>query len=87
MDYGAMLKKEVVNPNRRSLHYKRQESFEGSHRQLRGLVLKSILQSPGVTESALTKQIEKEPEKIKDALIQVKKEGFIREERQRYSIA
>jgi A/G-specific adenine glycosylase len=87
MDYGAMLKKEVVNPNRRSLHYQRQKPFEGSHRQLRGLIIRTILQSPEVTESALIKNLEKEPEKIKDALEQLQKEGFIRKKRNTYSIS
>ncbi len=87
MDYGAMLKKEVVNPNRRSLHYQRQKPFEGSHRQLRGLIIRTILQSPEVTESALIKNLKKEPEKIKDALEQLQKEGFIRKKRNTYSIS
>jgi len=87
MDFGAMLRKEVANPNRRSLHYQRQAPFEGSHRQLRGLVLRTILQSPEVTESALIKKLKKEPTKIQDALEQLRKEGFIRKKRNRYSIA
>jgi A/G-specific adenine glycosylase len=87
MDYGAMLKKEVVNPNRRSLHYQRQAPFEGSHRQLRGLILRTILQSPGITESALIKKLKKEPEEIKDALEQLQKEGFIKKKKYTFSIS
>jgi A/G-specific adenine glycosylase len=37
MDYGAMLKKTVENPNRKSSHYKKQAPFHGSNRQLREL--------------------------------------------------
>ncbi|MDQ5944369.1 MAG: A/G-specific adenine glycosylase [Patescibacteria group bacterium] len=44
MDYGTFLKSQVVNPNRRSKHYTKQAKFEGSHRQLRGLILEQVLQ-------------------------------------------
>jgi A/G-specific adenine glycosylase len=47
MDYGAMLKKSNVNPGRKSAHYQKQSRFEGSRRQVRGLVLKSLLENPG----------------------------------------
>jgi A/G-specific adenine glycosylase len=43
MDYGAALKKNTVNPNRRSAHYVRQSRFEGSFRQRRSLVLRTII--------------------------------------------
>ena len=43
MDYGSMLKRNVVNPNRRSAHYTRQTPFEGSDRRIRGLVVKRLL--------------------------------------------
>ncbi|AEE16952.1 A/G-specific adenine glycosylase [Treponema brennaborense] len=42
MDYGAVLKKKVVNPNRRSAHYTKQSKFEGSLRQARGAVLRCL---------------------------------------------
>jgi A/G-specific adenine glycosylase len=43
MDYGAALKKLVANPNRRSAHYVRQSPFEGSFRQARGKVLRTLV--------------------------------------------
>lgn len=43
MDYGAYLAKQVPNPNRRSKHYSRQSTFEGSNRQLRAQILRHIL--------------------------------------------
>ena len=87
MDYGVMLKKEVGNPNRKSFHYQRQAPFQGSQRQLRGLVLKAVLQAAKITESALIKKLKKEPKKVKDVIEQLQKEGFIRKERNTYSIA
>jgi A/G-specific adenine glycosylase len=51
MDYGVMLKQLTVNPGRRSAHYKRQSGFEGSFRQLRGRVVRSLVSAgPGSAE-------------------------------------
>jgi A/G-specific adenine glycosylase len=44
MDYGTMLAKVVNNPNRRSAHYTRQSAFEGSDRQIRGAVLRALIE-------------------------------------------
>jgi A/G-specific adenine glycosylase len=87
MDYGVMLKKEVSNPNRKSFHYQRQAPFQGSQRQLRGLVLRTVLQATKVTETAIIKKLKKEPKKVKDVIEQLRKEGFIRKERNTYSIS
>jgi A/G-specific adenine glycosylase len=43
MDYGAALKRLRPNPNRRSVHYRRQSPFEGSFRQLRGAVVRALV--------------------------------------------
>lgn len=47
MDYGARLKKSTANPNRRSLHYSRQSKFQGSLRQARGAIVRSLAQTQG----------------------------------------
>jgi A/G-specific adenine glycosylase len=41
MDYGAAMS--AKNPNLRSAHYKKQSSFNGSDRQLRGRIVRSTL--------------------------------------------
>ncbi len=43
MDYGAMLKKTLPNPGRRSRHYTRQSAFKGSNREQRSKILKYLL--------------------------------------------
>jgi len=47
MDYGAAMNAVdvaiKVNPNRRSAHYKKQSSFAGSDRELRGKIVRSTL--------------------------------------------
>ncbi len=42
-DYGAELKKSG-NPSRKSAHHAKQSKFEGSHRQKRAVILKTILE-------------------------------------------
>ena len=45
MDYGAALKKKVENPSRKSSHYTKQSRFEGSLRQARGAIIRSLVKS------------------------------------------
>ncbi|MGD1047673.1 MAG: A/G-specific adenine glycosylase [Candidatus Krumholzibacteriaceae bacterium] len=42
MDYGVMLKSAHANPSRRSAHHARQGRFEGSDREARGLIVRSL---------------------------------------------
>lgn len=46
MDYGVHLKKLYKNPARRSKHHTVQSRFEGSKRQLRGEILRTLLSGP-----------------------------------------
>lgn len=48
LDYGAHLKSIMPNPSRRSKHYARQSTFEGSHRQKRAEVVRIVLANPGI---------------------------------------
>jgi A/G-specific adenine glycosylase len=77
MDYGVMLKKKVTNPNRNSAHYTIQSKFEGSHRQIRGMILKVLTQYGKVSHASLEALIEREPESIARAINELHKEGFI----------
>lgn len=52
MDYGAHLKKTIPNPSRRSRHHIRQSAFEGSVRQLRGTILRSLLRGEPLPRDA-----------------------------------
>ena len=45
MDYGVMLKKTYPNLNKRSAQYRKQASFKGSDRQIRGEILKILLKN------------------------------------------
>lgn len=52
MDYGARLKQQMPNPSRKSAGHTKQSRFEGSFRQMRGLILKIISAHP-MKEAAL----------------------------------
>ncbi len=45
MDYGVMLKKRHTNPGRKSARYRKQSSFSGSRRQLRGKIIAALVES------------------------------------------
>lgn len=49
LDYGAYLKSTTVNPSRRSKHYTKQSTFEGSKRQKRAELVRIVLGSPGIS--------------------------------------
>ena len=87
MDYGSMLAKQKQNPNRKSAHYQQQSPFKGSHRQLRGMVLRAIIAQPSVTESMLLKKLNKAPERVREALLQLQKEGFIQKKGRQFTIS
>lgn len=54
MDYGVHLKKMMPNPNRRSKHHVLQSKFEGSDRQIRGAIIRALVEHPALTEAQLS---------------------------------
>lgn len=77
MDYGTYLKSAVPNPNRRSHHYTRQSSFEGSDRQIRGLILRILLNEPGIPCVDLREKTGCDRERFRRILGDLQKERFI----------
>ena len=87
MDYGAGLKKLAPNPNRRSAHYARQSPFNGSNREVRGLILKTLLTEPAYSLEKLAGIIGKSPTRTRTALDQLLAEGFVIREGKRLRLA
>lgn len=93
MDYGRMLKETTANPGRRSAHYARQSPFSGSDREIRGAILKQLIDAdrPGacgaMTETEIVAALTMDQERIRKALGQLIREGFIIRERGRCRIA
>jgi A/G-specific adenine glycosylase len=86
MDYGAMLKREQVNPNRRSAHYTKQTPFENSNRQVRGRILKLLVEDAPLTRPSIVKKTGMDPERVKKNLAQLLEEGFIKKKGSTYII-
>ncbi len=80
MDYGVMLKKTVGNLCRLSAHYSKQSKFEGSDRQVRGMILQVLLDQPGIGRDGLVLALAKEEERAIKILQDLIKEGFIRQQ-------
>lgn len=53
MDYGTHLKQRGIKLNARSKHYNKQSKFEGSHRQLRGAILRALLVGPQTMDTLI----------------------------------
>lgn len=87
MDYGVTLKKQYSNPGRKSAHYQKQTPFKNSNRQLRGLILKVVIEKQKISESELIKKIKTEPARIKQMLLELQKDGLIKKNGQTISIA
>lgn len=86
MDYGAMLKKRHQNPNRKSAHYQRQSPFEGSDRQIRGMILRALTTELSMSEREIVRRVGIDPGRVKRNLIQLQQEGFLRKRRNRFTI-
>jgi A/G-specific adenine glycosylase len=86
MDYGAMLKQKQGNPNRRSAHYVRQGPFEGSNRQVRGRILKTLVAGASLSAAEIVKKTGMERERVIMNLVDLEKEGFIRRQGRRFLI-
>ncbi|HCM53252.1 TPA: endonuclease III, partial [Candidatus Wolfebacteria bacterium] len=79
MDYGSMLGVTEENANKRSAHYVRQSKFEGSLRQVRGAVLKLLVQHKRMTRVALREMTGESDERIALAVAGLQKDGLVSE--------
>lgn len=86
MDYGAYLKTQIENPNRRSAHYAKQSKFKGSLREVRGKILRTLLTKQPMTAKQLKSELQMEDEKIEKALNALIKEGFLKRSSRGYLI-
>lgn len=77
MDYGAMLKKESGNASRRSAHYKTQSRFQGSKRQLRGAVVRLLLDRARMGISGIRDYFPEENERLEAALAGLVAENIV----------
>ncbi len=87
MDYGAMLKEKVPNPNRKSAHYRVQSKFEGSNRQVRGKILRYLLAKQPRTVRVMRKDLAEDTMRIDSNIAALAAEGFIIKKGERIYLA
>lgn len=78
MDYGSALKSLKINPNLKSTRYKKQGTFAGSNRQMRGMVLRLINKPRGTSVQELAGQLNTSCDRIRKITDQLCGEGFIK---------
>ncbi|MDQ7781461.1 MAG: A/G-specific adenine glycosylase [Desulfomonilaceae bacterium] len=77
MDYGAMLKRTTANPNQRSAHHRRQAPFADSDREIRGLILKALLDRDALTDRELLKVVGRQKDRTRVLVDVLVKEGLL----------
>lgn len=82
MDYGTHLKAAGNNIST-SKHYTKQSPFEGSKRQVRGMILK-LLADRNLTKASIIEKIN--DQRTQEVLSTLEKEGLISKERDHYSL-
>jgi A/G-specific adenine glycosylase len=87
MDYGVMLKKTIPNPNRKSAHYSKQSSFNGSDRKIRGEIIRILLDRPTVTREGLYDSTGTDPDRLLKIIDGMVKDGLLNSTDDIYSIA
>ena len=87
MDYGAMLKKQHGNASRRSVHYAKQPKFEGSNRQMRGNILKLLLESKTLSCASISRHFSGSSHRLQQVLGELEDEKMIRRKSSKYSIS
>ncbi len=85
MDYGAFLKKTHGNATRRSAHYTKQSKFAGSNRQIRGLILKTVLSEKRITIAVLAKKIKKSAHTVRAVADTLLCEGLLQKTGREYA--
>lgn len=86
MDYGVYLKQLHKNPSRKSAHHNKQSKFEGSHRQIRGNILKLITKFGLLTKTEIVTNLNKENLAVENALLELCQEGFLKVSQDEYSV-
>jgi len=84
MDYGTFIKASVGNVGRVSAHYKKQSKFEGSRRQLRARILRSLLDGPKQLDYFL---LTYQDERLDSVLSDLAGEGLIIRVNKRFTLA
>ena len=87
MDYGTTLKTQYGNLTRKSTAYKKQSRFQGSKRQLRGMILKEMISAGGGTAARIAASVDRDAQSVALQLEALTADGLLVKNRGRYRIA
>jgi len=77
MDLGVELKKHTKGINQRSKHRVKQSKFEGSQRQVRAAVLRTIAEAASIRRSDIKRKLSYDADRIEAAIAALQAEGLI----------
>ena len=83
MDYGVHIKGTIGNASRNSKHYKKQSTFKGSRRQIRGIIIRQLTSNPQ-TLVELSARIT--DERLQEVLNDLVQEKLIQKDLEVYSL-
>jgi A/G-specific adenine glycosylase len=86
MDYGSFLKKSGVRINSQSKHYTKQSKFKGSARELRGALLRELLNGAR-TEAELQAKSGRAVSEVERELTRLQKENLISKKGKKFTLA
>jgi A/G-specific adenine glycosylase len=78
MDYGANLPRIVENPNRRSAHYAKHTVFAGSNRELRGKLLRVLIEQKRAPLAVLASELDVPKRRAGLVVRELEQEGFVK---------
>ncbi len=87
MDYGVMLKKTHPELNKKSAHYRKQSQYKGSIREVRGKILKLLINKKSLSESEIRHHFSNSSVDVLKVLKVLIEEGFLKKEKKRYTLA
>jgi len=85
MDYGSYLKQKGIKLNAKSKHYAKQSTFKGSYRELRGMIIKTLLKKP-LTVDELVEQTQRKKDDVARQLAALSSEGIIGLKKKKFAI-
>ncbi len=86
MDYGSYLGRTMPNPNKRSRHYTKQGGFEGSDRQIRGRIIRTLVCEGPVEKERLIGMLGGDDQKVRSLIDRLEKEGFLSDDGRKVSL-
>jgi A/G-specific adenine glycosylase len=86
MDFGVTIKKNVPNPNRSSAVYRKQSSFKGSDREIRGEIIAVLLKNHEISEQELYRMYKCPKKRLKCIINKLIADGLVEKHRSCISI-